>query len=254
MKNLLLLFLSVEIGFIAAVDVQSPATALADIHHQDIALAGRRLTRQVQPNCTSEQLQNIAFPPRCVAAAQEINEAVLADLDPAALASFGAIFCDPECGNPLLEFFEKCFGDSGELLTVFTIQLCAQNSQGRRCYSEDVTSVIFAGSESLACRNLDINNTCDSACRRVVEDTVAAAGCCINILDSRGQFPVTDFLASTCNVDIPGPCSSSTLGPQGTPRMPTSETMPPTSGSSETVAQAMYIFFGAFTLLMTAAL
>ena len=248
MKNLVLFLLSVEIGFVAAVDVQSSATAIADIYRQDISLAGRQSTRQVQRNCTDEQIENF-FPPRCLAAARESNgTGRIGELDPDALARFGATFCDPECGNPLLELYETCFDDSvGEQLSAFVIQLCAQNSQGRRCYSEDVATLIRE-----MCV-LGIDDPCEAACRSAVETTVAASGCCINNLDFGGATPVTFFLA-LCNVDIPGPCSGSTLGPQGTPTTPVSETMPPNSGCSETVAQAMSILLGSFTVLMTAAL
>lgn len=199
----LFLVIAIGIDFVAAADLQSSAIAIANAarHYPP---TGSLVNRQ-QDTCTFDQLQEIFkdYPTECDQTASGLDPDALERLDPAEIARFGAIFCKPECGNPVVVYFRQCSGSVGENLAQFFIQFCAQNSDGDRCYSRSVVS--------------DLNvlfTTCDanaSACCQSLESTTAKIGCCINLLNVGGLVDTTDIVGSDCSVNIPGNCRGSTI-------------------------------------------
>ena len=205
-----ILFLAVTgIGIVAGADLRSSAIAIANAAHHLSPAASRVLTKQ-QDTCTADQVEEIFkdVPTECQVSASglELDLDGLENFEPDAIESFGEIFCRPACGNPVVVFYRRCFGSVGDNLANFFIQLCAQNSNGDRCYSRSVVSDIRG--TSISCSVVAF------ACCQSLEPTITSVGCCINTLNVGGLTDTTGTIKSDCsNIDnVPGNCGGSTIG------------------------------------------
>ena len=161
------------------------------------------------------------FPQDCTTAAQSLDISELEVGEPTEIARFGEIFCNPRCGNSLISYSETCCHNEGQLFRKQLVQLCAQNCRFEHCYSAEV--VFYLNMMSYYC---DITSTYASGCCRSIQTAVGAVGCCVNVVDIN-----TGRLEDTCNVDIPEPCSGSTI--------------------NGAVASSVSISTGGFTVLLT---
>lgn len=231
MRSSILLTIAVLFGFVVMTDA---AFAIADVvQHVLFPQTGDRVTRrQLQPECTDEQLQNltVSFPQDCFPLGGNLDTTGVEQLEPMAVAKFAEIFCQPRCGNPLVAIYKECFDNSDRKISEFILQLCAENSQGNRCYSTEVTSAINATFLDSNCSAEVVATSCSPRCRNVLQATTTAIECCINIVNVGGLFNVTSTIQESCGISIPGLCGGSTLGePVTSTPMTASATVPPTS-------------------------
>ena len=161
------------------------------------------------------------FPQDCLTAAQSLDFSELTPGDPTEVVKYGEIFCNPRCGDPLIRYTRTvCPTIEGQNLRNQLIQLCAMNSQGRRCYSATVAS--YYSPIIRYCTS----SVCTSSCRSSVQTAITAIGCCVNALVNDA-----DVVEDVCGVNLPQPCSGSTI--------------------SGAVAPTVGIITGAFALLLT---
>lgn len=197
------------------------------------------------PNCPENEEELLeTLPGECVAGLNVIGQNGGLDI----YTSIGALFCRPQCGNLILQYYQDCLPDDiGQKASNFLIQLCAQNSQGARCYSSSVVSALNTTLNDCSGTIFVRNTTCSSSCQTAVQSTITTAGCCINLVDFGGFLNSTTNLRDNCDASIPGICSGSTLGS-------TPSTVSPTSESAGSVALTMSTLVGAFAVLMSATL
>lgn len=207
MKSAILFLVAIGIGLVAGADLQSSATAIANAALR-FSPAASRVTKQ-ENTCTTAEVDEISnnYPTSCRAAANRIDFEAVSNFEPDAVKSFGDIFCKPECGNPILVYFRRCFGIAGQYRAEFLIQLCAQNSDGVRCISSGVLPDVLG--TNLACSKLSTS----SDCCQFMESTIARVGCCVNLLNFGGAYNFTGLVDDFCsNInDVPGDCGGSTL-------------------------------------------
>ena len=238
-KSAVLFLVAIEVCVVAAADpdLRSLATAIADAVHPALSQNGRRMRRQ--DDCTDQQ--TAAFASKLPA---DCPIPTIGEFDAALFASLGSLCDRPECGNVIVEYFETCFGELGQNVGAFLIQLCAQNSNGERCYSSGVISSV--DSTNTACK-LTANGTLNDSCCQSWETTVTDVDCCINLLNVGGLVNATGLIQDLIcpNITIPGPCGGSTLGG------PT--TASPTTAAGETVLGAVALVWALAIALASAA-
>lgn len=148
------------------------------------------------------------FPQDCTTAAQSLDISELEASDPTETARFGEIFCNPRCGNSLISYSETyCCRNEGQFFRNQLVQLCAQNSRFEHCYSAEV--VFYLNLISYYC---DISSSYIGRCCRSIETIVGAVGCCVNVVVLN-----TGRLEDICSVEIPEPCSGSTISGTAVP-------------------------------------
>ena len=176
-------------------------------------------------NCSVENtllLYSSYFPQDCLNAAQTLDFSKVRQVDPREVAKFGEIACNPRCGDPLFRYTQTvCPTTEGQNLLNQLIQLCAQNSQGKHCYSASVAS--YYSSIITYCTS----SVCTSSCRSSVQTAITAIGCCVNVLVNDA-----DQVEDACVGNLPQPCSGSTI-------------------SSGAVAPYMGFTTGVFSLFLT---
>ena len=179
MKSAILFLVAVGVGSVVAVapDVLKASDAIAGAFRRTLsAPSGTRVTRQA---CTLDETTEIlgGYPADCLAGFQTINTSALMNygqqFDPAVSTSFGDLFCQPRCGNPLVEFFNKCLGlgDLGRNLAQFFV-LCAEYN-GKSCYSAVVTTGI--NNVDIVCTNSTPQNPpslCPSGCKSALQTLI----------------------------------------------------------------------------------
>lgn len=214
MQGVILLFIVSGVGIVATVDasVKSSTILITDVIHSAIHDSKEaRVSRQT--DCTVEQMQKILgnYPEDCLSGLEAINITQLQVLDQTQVAEFGAIFCQPRCGNPLVKFYQTCFGELGKPISTFFIQLCAKSPQGVDCYSVNAISTIKVAATNCSTIGETNATACASSCQSSLQSTVTSIDCCINLLNVGGLINTTGILQEYCSVEVPGFCTKSTL-------------------------------------------
>ena len=247
MKCAILFVVAVGVGSVVAVapDVLKASDAIADAFRRTLsAPSGARVTRQA---CTTSEMMAIlgGYPEDCVAGLESLNATALMNygpqFDPSVSTSFGELFCQPRCGNPLVEFYNKCFGvgDLGGYLANYFVELCAEYNDNR-CYNAVVTTslnnvFIVCSANSTATNSTNSLSLCPSGCQSALQTSIQESGCCVNILNFGGLINITGIIfEDICSVDVPGNCESSTLG---------SSAMAPSTMGSLVGALALLLIF-----------
>lgn len=212
-KHVVLMLVAIGLGFVVAEEAEDSAVAVVKtvrhaLYAEQPMANGGGVTKQ-RLTCTEEQAGDILkdYPTYCTAALQSLDSQAIMKKDPIATEWFGHVFCRPNCGNPIIEFYETCI-TNGQSFSFYFRQLCSWNDRGDSCSSAVVISSI--SNASAACPTL---TSCGSncTCRSALQSTTTRVGCCINILDGGGLTDVTDYIESSCNVDVPEPCKRNLL-------------------------------------------
>lgn len=199
-KLALLTLFVVHVGFVNA---HGSVTAHLQAVQQVLSQTDGREIRE-DTGCSATDVNHLSnnLPADCTVA--QLNLEAIERSDSNATVRFGNTFCQPRCGNPLLDFYRTCHGEIGQQLSDFFCQLCARNDRGERCYSARVAS--FIRDTIMAC-STSSTSLCQSNCQSALLTAATNVGCCINVLNVGGLFDIE----SICDIDIPGPCEESTL-------------------------------------------
>lgn len=247
------IFLLVAMGFglssaAADIRVESSPSVIAMLQ------TGRRVTRQPQDECTRQEMMEFFSGEdvirECAAGAASLNISELEQFELNAMEDFGETFCKPVCGTPLLAYVTKCFGDIGQNLQDFFIQLCAKNSKGDFCHSASVIFEIRRMIQACEGDSTTVIRHCGSFCHGTVGVTLSDIDCCINVIDVGGLTNGTALTARCSQVDVPKPCSNSTLTATTTTSPPESTLTPTTTSPAGSVAPSMGILVGALAVFM----
>ena len=171
--------------------------------------------RQVNIGCLNEKLQDLYsdndFLAQCQTAAYDG-----ADLDLSSLVYQSTIntifqqFCEPECGNPILEALADCGAE--DYIIDFYVGLCGTNADGDSCYEGFVTATSFVQRETVCVANYDQYGSC--SCSSDLSSVVEQLGCCVNVYNDYYmnfvEFDV-DELYDGCGVETPRDCNNSPI-------------------------------------------
>ena len=165
--------------------------------------------------CVDETLEENGIDLKCEASADEeleLDFTSLEDSQPAIDSAF-SVFCEPECGNAVLDAMIECkvFKEETGIFDLF-IGLCGTNVNGERCYEHFISAMIHIQTEAICFANYSTRGVCE--CEAELSQEVADQGCC---LDTFHEFITTAVnlpydpreLYDECGVDIPGGCSNS---------------------------------------------
>ena len=161
--------------------------------------------------------------------------------DQAAINTIFGSFCNPECGDVILDIYSACEVFDSRAEMIFNNNLCEINENGDLCYEIYIESIVLL-SLTVSCF-LDS----DSCNCQAISERVRTQGCCVNSL--------RDFLSTLNNgleqVDLEGVFSNCTVA--------ASETMctippPPQPMDSGSFPQGSYIsatviFFALFVIV-----
>ena len=123
------------------------------------------------------------------------------------------LICQPRCGDPIIEFYNRCNAPRDLIDSVRGA--CTRNSAGRLCYElvgnllTDLTRV------STNC-NMQSTTACSSECQNALSTFGSNSGCCINIKNTTTFNSTSSFftfqynLWSGCGVNTPGFCNLET--------------------------------------------
>ena len=124
------------------------------------------------------------------------------------------IYCDGECGPPLLQFLESC-GETAATYADYYRGLCYKNEEGVPCALYFLADTYLQGAYYVE-ENCDLpfqNGTeCTFDCYVSVLELKYELGCCVNnIYNHSVPSDLADYrLWQTCNVDTPGVCGGAT--------------------------------------------
>ena len=217
MKSLVVLIAAVCIG--VAVGDNSPLLGALKFLQPHINLE----TRSVHPRqeeifgtCTEDDLIRLARnPPAC---AEEISVISgdsmfndLLDQNPATLTEIYSLFCQPNCGDPILRIFYAC--DLDEIANAVRY-VCSANAAGSRCYQVFDPLLADASAAVSSCSS-STTSSCTASCSAALTTLSAGSGCCVNFLNNSMVVTTAastlDFdLWDECDVAVPDFCALDT--------------------------------------------
>ena len=118
-------------------------------------------------------------------------------------------FCEPECFNVVVNYYEECLGEVVATTATFYRNVCSTGANGIKCYSQEVVKAL----QSLVapCGNVFSNDfSCTEACKNTVELVLGTVGCCVYVADGGGTNG-TAIIEQTCQVAVPQTCSAHML-------------------------------------------
>ncbi len=199
--------------------------------------AGAMSERQNFGTCSPSRVASIlsGYPSDCQSRLQRLDLLALERGDLNELEDVYDFFCEPRCGQPMVNAFCRCgFEQLGELV----VQACSLNAQGQRC---TLRTVIEPLTDALTiaegeCLPYSPGSTCSTACKTALEAARDLGGCCVNIYNiTRTDVIEIDEYAlwASCDVETPGFCGGSSLSTSGNcnelPSSDTPTTRPPTT-------------------------
>ena len=126
-------------------------------------------------------------------------------------------FCEPRCGQPLVNTFCVCGIERDAELV---IQACSFNAQGQRCTLrqeiEPLTTALTAAEK--VCLPYSHGSSCSQACKTALVASRDLGGCCVNLFNiTRSNLIAIDDYAlwASCGIQTPGFCGGSSLSPSG---------------------------------------
>lgn len=168
----------------------------------------------------------------CKLSARELLKLIDTSDSQSTINSIFGTFCDPECGNVIIDAFNDCghFEQAGvSNLKGFIIGLCGTNQNGDICY-QIYDDAIFQLYSEQNCYNFNyiILGTC-TGCRNTLSQGVKEQGCCLNtyhnFVSNAGagwdySYAKADELYDACNVNLPKGCNNSPIAGSGHGLMP----------------------------------
>ena len=137
-------------------------------------------------------------------------------------------FCNPECGNAIIDAFNDCeyFEETGVYnLKDFLIGLCGTNQNGDICYEIYSSAYSQLHTEQNCHISISYSYTqCTSTCRSTLSQGVRVRGCCLNayhnyVTNSGWNYYYNSYdpsdLYDACNVDLPTGCNNSPITGSG---------------------------------------
>ena len=123
-------------------------------------------------------------------------------------------FCQPECGNQVIAFYNRC--NASQELVNSVRGFCARNAANRPCY--ELSSTVFSDLSGQVASNCNSQSSkaCSTGCQNALNTFKNNSGCCINVvnittLTSIGVFTnLQNNLWSSCRIDTPGFCDLET--------------------------------------------
>ena len=192
----------------------------------DMITSNSRVTKNYKrqddiDECVNNGLDSSDFSDQCKA---QIAALEALDMDfvgpPTALQSafntIFSVFCDPECGNPLLQLLIDCgIEDDSPGEVDFIAGLCGTQRNGDKCYESLVVGKVSTLIEASCYINFTVDGTCE--CKSELQTAVEVQGCCIDVYQDylRALADEDDFdynpndLYDECGVDLPGGCNNS---------------------------------------------
>ena len=135
-----------------------------------------------------------------------------------ALTSNSPMFCEPRCGQPIVNLYIRC-GSAGTA-TAF-VRNCGTNSMGTRCMDRSVQNALALRSNQIgmACRNTILSgDECTTECRNTITNVRQSLGCCLNLMDTTAITNIVNRVYNRqlweqqCGVDLPPECPSTLSG------------------------------------------
>ena len=145
-------------------------------------------------------------------------------------------FCNPECGNVVLDAYSKCgiFFANPPGTKELLIGICGTNNNGDVCYEIFDLGLDLVSSEVNCSKAYESSGTC--TCRSTLLNGVAQQGCCINVyhdyISGRDSYN-PNVLYRVCNVNRPENCNNSPLGMRSIPTSDSTDTYTYTGSSSQ---------------------
>lgn len=203
MMNVILLLLVIGIGFVNAQTPEIDAVRNAALELvNDFRLDYTDITEQITDTCSAANRTMLLSSVTC--GTLNIDLAKIRAFDPAEYEKFGRVFCVAACGDPIVTYLRRCLSSSGENFANFFSLLCAKTSSNTPCYTATLLTSIKTS--FTAC---DPDPTTDACCTSA-KASVAAAECCVNLLNVGGLISTTSQLPSSCTT-IPQNCAQSSL-------------------------------------------
>ena len=173
--------------------------------------------------------ENSNFGFNCKRSARELDDYIdTSDYSQATITSIFSTFCDPDCGNVIIDAFNDCghFEQGVSNLRDFIIGLCGTNQNGDICYQIYSASIYQLTSERSCYNRYNYNtygyNYCAPSCRNTLSEGVQERGCCLNafhnFVSSAGwdySYAKADELYDACNIDLPTGCNNSPITGSG---------------------------------------
>ena len=188
------------------------------------------VARSVEPRqavfgtCTLEELVDLsrAVPQDCNDDIAAITGGDLSGLfddilnrNPATLTAIYRVFCQPRCGNPILQTFLSC---SLNPIADAARYLCSTNAAGSQCFELFDPLLADANQAAPSCSRSVSTFSCSFSCSSALTTLRDNSGCCVNFLNNSAVLVTQSSVLSTlefelwerCSVITPGFCNLET--------------------------------------------
>ena len=181
--------------------------------------AGHVSKRQSFGTCSSSQVASMlsGYPSICQSRLRRLDISALENGNTDTLEDIYNFFCEPRCGQPLVNTFCAC---GMEQVAELIVQACSFNAQGQRCTLrqeiEPLTTALTAAEN--ICLPYSQGSSCSQACKTALVASRDLGGCCVNLFNiTRSNLIAIDDYAlwASCGVQTPGFCERSSLSPSG---------------------------------------
>ena len=197
-----------------------------------------RYKRRDTEQCVDDKLDtafsgdNSNFVLNCKSSARWLIDFVDTSYSQSTITSMFNTFCNPECGNAIIDAFNDCeyFEETGVYnLKDFLIGLCGTNQNGDNCYEIYSSAYTQLYNERSCYNSISYGRQCTSSCGYTLSQGARVRGCCLNAFHNYvtnggwnyyyNSYDPSD-LYDACNVDLPTGCNNS---PIATGNSPTTE-------------------------------
>ena len=193
MAHSMLTFLLISFTVLCGVDTESPISFYSHL-------------RYVRQTCTTEQIGALEESLNASSCPNDIigfaiNQVFTGEIS----QEFVQSFCQPQCSDPVVEYYTTCVPDIGPGIAQLFTLLCSTNANGEKCYASTVIQAINAA--TIPCSEALEGSSCSSACREAAGRTVQVAECCVHLVD----VPGTNFvgnISAACGIPAPDTCNS----------------------------------------------
>ena len=176
----------------------------------------RQTTVPPYTTCITNGLQNFlaTYPQDCTSQfSAALSLTTGGSLNQDAITAAYRLICQPRCGDPIIEFYNRCNAPRDLIDSVRGA--CARNSAGRLCYELVGNLITDLTRVSTNC-NSQSTTACQSDCQNALTTLGSNSGCCINVLNVTAITSISPFtslqysLWSGCGVNTPGFCNLET--------------------------------------------
>lgn len=177
--------------------------------NQDALLraASQLSKRSVVPREKCELRYLLHYPSDC----EQALKAFSPSNDNQGFVDIPAIFCEPRCGQPAVNFYISCGLD---FVVPSFLALCGTNAMGQRCGTDMTLMELNTTTTDIVVdcvSTIIFGDNCTTECRNTLTSAKTSLGCCLHVLNTTDIYNPAfnhQLWEQSCGVNVPPKCIS----------------------------------------------